>query len=319
MESHLGSQQAERYPMGIPNSWYLVAYSSDVNRGELKHLTYFGEEQILFRGEDGCIGLIGAYCDHLGAHLAFGGKVVGNCVQCPFHKWQWNYEGRCAAIPYATIIPANARLRHYPVREHSGVILAWYHRDAREPTYEVPPLLEYGDPAWTKDWIRYEWRVRTHPQELHENAVDWPHFLTVHGFDAPANVVDRYEAHEFIWGATVERDSTCVEGNRETVRQESRMMGLGCTYLRLTGDLDSLAIVGTTPFRTDETHMRMAVIGNRAKADDAAIKAYADQQAKAMTDDFEIWEHKQYKTQPKLCHRDGPIERVREWARQFYV
>jgi 3-ketosteroid 9alpha-monooxygenase subunit A len=101
-----------RFPFGIPNSWYVVAISNEIPAGGLKHLKYFGEELVLFRGGDGTARLLDAYCDHMGTHLAFGGQVVGNSIQCPFHHWQWTGDGRCNAIPYATIIPVNARIRH---------------------------------------------------------------------------------------------------------------------------------------------------------------------------------------------------------------
>jgi cholesterol 7-dehydrogenase len=40
----------------------------------------------------------------MGANLAFGGRVMPgtNCIQCPFHLWQFNGEtGHCTKVPYA--------------------------------------------------------------------------------------------------------------------------------------------------------------------------------------------------------------------------
>ena len=44
-----------------------------------------------------------AYCPHLGANMAVGGKVVNNdCLECPFHGWQFSGEtGKLVNIPYA--------------------------------------------------------------------------------------------------------------------------------------------------------------------------------------------------------------------------
>ena len=43
-----------------------------------------------------------AYCPHLGANLGVGGHVRGNCIECPFHGWQFDGEtGKCMKIPYA--------------------------------------------------------------------------------------------------------------------------------------------------------------------------------------------------------------------------
>lgn len=56
----------------------------------------------MFRGQDGEAYVVDAYCPHLGANLAVGGRVVGNCIECPFHGWQFRgNDGKCVKIPYA--------------------------------------------------------------------------------------------------------------------------------------------------------------------------------------------------------------------------
>lgn len=56
----------------------------------------------VFRGQDGEDYVVDAYCPHLGANLAVGGRVVGNCIECPFHGWQFRgNDGKCVKIPYA--------------------------------------------------------------------------------------------------------------------------------------------------------------------------------------------------------------------------
>lgn len=63
----------------------------------------------------GVIGLLDAYCPHLGANIALGGctitqsplirlgEVIGDCVKCPFHGWQFETSGKCTFIPYSGI------------------------------------------------------------------------------------------------------------------------------------------------------------------------------------------------------------------------
>ncbi len=56
----------------------------------------------MFRDEEGKSHVVDAYCPHLGANLAVGGKVVGNCIECPFHAWRFRGEdGKCVHIPAA--------------------------------------------------------------------------------------------------------------------------------------------------------------------------------------------------------------------------
>lgn len=48
------------------------------------------------------VSIVDAYCPHLGANLGVGGRVHGNCIECPFHGWQFDGEtGQCVKIPYA--------------------------------------------------------------------------------------------------------------------------------------------------------------------------------------------------------------------------
>ena len=57
----------------------------------------------VFRGEDGVAYVVDAYCPHLGANMSVLGKVIRNCLQCPFHGWTFRGEdGVCVDIPYST-------------------------------------------------------------------------------------------------------------------------------------------------------------------------------------------------------------------------
>lgn len=61
-----------------------------------------GEQLAVFRDQDGKSYVVDSYCPHLGANLAVGGRVVGNCIECPFHGWQFRgNDGKCVKIPYA--------------------------------------------------------------------------------------------------------------------------------------------------------------------------------------------------------------------------
>ena len=93
-----------------PNGWFAVAHVDELAAGEVRSIHYFGRELVLFRGEDGRPRTLDGYCAHLGAHLATGGRVVGNTLKCPFHSWRFDGEsGGCVEIPYAKKIPPKAQ------------------------------------------------------------------------------------------------------------------------------------------------------------------------------------------------------------------
>ena len=88
-------------PLPLPIGWYCVAEEAELAAGELRRVRSFGQELVLWRGENGEPHLWDAYCPHLGAHLGVGGKVEGDGLRCPFHAWKFDGSGRCIEIPYA--------------------------------------------------------------------------------------------------------------------------------------------------------------------------------------------------------------------------
>jgi len=63
-------------------------------------LLVLGENFAVFRASNGDVNILNAYCPHLGANMAIGGIVRGNCLQCPFHGWTFDgTSGKCVRIP----------------------------------------------------------------------------------------------------------------------------------------------------------------------------------------------------------------------------
>ncbi|MFO0688301.1 MAG: Rieske 2Fe-2S domain-containing protein [Myxococcota bacterium] len=312
-----------RFPFGIPYGWYPVAWRFELQPGDVLKRRYFARELVLFRGESGAASVLDAHCPHLGAHLGVGGKVEGDSLRCPFHGWRFAGDGQCVEIPYASRKPAHARAFAYPVRESGGVVWAWYHPKRTEPSFEPPEIPEYGAEDWMSDWTPYEWTVRTHPQEVAENSVDWPHFHHIHHMEPPPDRAVRFEGHEIRWHAATTKNVSTLDGAADSIRVVGRNPGLGCSYVRYSGMGDSVIVMGMTPIDDETMHMRFGVIGKKNGRSDAEMaafqKAYADDMALAVEQDFPIWENKAYHSAPRLCDGDGPVPDFRRWASQFYV
>lgn len=61
-----------------------------------------GQELVVFRDTKGLAHVLDAYCPHMGANLGVGGRVVGDCIECPFHGWKFRgHDGKCMEIPYS--------------------------------------------------------------------------------------------------------------------------------------------------------------------------------------------------------------------------
>ena len=165
------------YP--FPDGWYLIAPSAHLQAEQLIGKTWMGQEIVAWRDSVGAVCVADAFCPHLGSHL---GPESGGCVRagnlvCPFHGFEFDVSGRCAATPQAPP-PKSARLKAYPVQEANGFVFAYWDHRSRTPAWRVPDLCRAG---WDRRVIKRR-RLRTHPQVTTENSVDFGHLSYIHGY-----------------------------------------------------------------------------------------------------------------------------------------
>ena len=81
------------------NHWVLIANQDqlDVDR-PLLPIELKDKKFILFKNDDGELGLIGRYCPHRGADLCYG-RLEDNGIRCPFHGWHFDRSGQCIEQP----------------------------------------------------------------------------------------------------------------------------------------------------------------------------------------------------------------------------
>lgn len=292
----------DRFPFPIPNGWFVVAESSDLLPGETRALHYFGRDLVLHRTEGGAARLTDAYCPHLGAHLAVGGRVEGECLRCPFHGWLFDGEsGQCVEIPYGggERIPGKARVRSYPTIERGRAIWAWHHLRDEEPFFALPVVRELDDPEWSAPLLR-EFRIATSCQEMAENNHDFAHFQYVHGAE------------------TIPEGEEVIDGTYKSVKSpglERETFGLGLGVVRVPGALTFVSSV--TPVDEDNVHVRwFFTVSTSAGGESATI--FADQFTAGVTQDIPIWENKVYRPLPVLTKRESGIIAHRNWSKQFY-
>ncbi|KAL3173250.1 hypothetical protein MRX96_012377 [Rhipicephalus microplus] len=84
-----------------------------------------------------------AYCPHLGAHLGVMGRVVGDCIVCPFHGWKFQGDtGACTHVPYASKLPTFAKVKTWTSLEKYGLIFIWYHAEEEQPEWSIDDFTE---------------------------------------------------------------------------------------------------------------------------------------------------------------------------------
>ena len=307
-----------RIPLPFPCGWFSVLAGGELGRGQVKSLRYFALDLVAFRGEDGEAHILDAHCPHLGAHLGIGGRVVENTLECPFHAWRWQGNGRCAHIPYAKRIPPGARVRSWPVCEQNGLIFVWYHPEGEAPRWQIPEVPEWGGEAWSEPDSR-SFQVRSHPQEMAENVVDAVHFQVVHGVPHTPEMKAEIDGH--IFRAHQALTFTTPRGEIQgSVDIESHGAGFGVTRFR--GVVETLLMITGIPIEDElhETTIRFQVkkIPGNDEATATVGKAFIGEIERQYSQDIPIWENKVHLERPLLCDGDGPIPLLRKFFRQFY-
>jgi 3-ketosteroid 9alpha-monooxygenase subunit A len=312
---------SSRYPFpAVPDGWFSVAASAEVDVGELKTLHYLDRELVVFRGDDGYVRVFDAHCPHLGAHLGVGGRVCGDGIVCPFHGWHFDGAGRVIEVPRLDGRPPHVRARAWDVRELNGRIFVWHHASGAPPSFDVAAYRDDGA-SWTP-WRVDTYRVRIHLQDLSENIIDRSHFTTVHDMAPPED--DRFEVNFDGPSMIVDQNVrvTAVSEAGVEVRTRTTVCGPGIVAVEVRdGPLDMLTYITQTPVDDEITEITIH-FSMKALDDERVTASVAEMNARVtnlqFTQDVPIWENKVYRERPPLTKMDGPIAQYRRWFRQFY-
>jgi 3-ketosteroid 9alpha-monooxygenase subunit A len=314
-----------------PTGWFQVAWSDEIGIGDVHNMKYFDQEMIAWRADSGQLTVMNAYCEHLGAHLGYGGKVVGEVLQCPFHGWQWSQEGRNVCIPYQDRPNRGRRVRTYPVVERNESVYIWHDIEGRAPFFDVPDVFaSFADNSGPADYYPQQRLFRQdlelHPQYVLENGVDFAHFkyvhetpivpiFTRHDFDEPISYVD--------FTITFEGDDQqSIDDIKSGV--EAINGGLGVAVTKSWGMIDNRTISAITPVDERTSDVRfMVYIGRIPGRDDeraeSKARMFGEEVIRQFTQDVHIWSHQRYSDPPALATAEYEgFTAIRKWATKFY-
>ncbi|KAF3998182.1 aromatic ring-hydroxylating dioxygenase subunit alpha [Glaciimonas immobilis] len=163
--------------MFVYNAWYMGAWADEVKTQGLLGRVLLNQPVVFYRTEDGTALALEDRCCHRALPLSHG-CVVGDQLQCGYHGLVYDRNGLCVKVPGQERVPAQARVRSYPVVEKDHMLWIWM----GEPALANPALIVahpwHDDDAWV--WIKDRYSIKSAYQLVTDNLMDLTHVGYVH-------------------------------------------------------------------------------------------------------------------------------------------
>jgi len=302
-----------RFPFPLPHGWFSLGRLADLSNEPVSRARAMGQDLVIWR-DGGDINVFDAYCPHLGAHFAVGGRVEDGCLVCPFHEWTFAADGTNADIPYADRPNRKARVRTYPTLVRNRHLLFWYHPDPEaQPGWDIPDIV----PTDAVECLRFNKRVRSVWQELAENSVDMAHFKSVHGMSQAGRMGDMVIDGPIRTVQSAQSFKTSKGEFEGAIESTSYGPGVGVVLFDLMTRVTLIS--ANTPVDEDEIEVRFTLY--HPAGDELGAKiggAFGAEVERQFDQDIPIWEAKRYQPSPALAPSEKPVTEFRRWATQFY-
>jgi len=169
-----------KIPEYFKSEWHLVALSSDVKMNKVIARKIIGVPITVFRTKEG-LGALYDRCPHRNYPLSKG-RIVQDCIECPYHGWRFNANGQCTDVPGCSISGLNDKkkdqLKAQSIKvteKHGGIFVCLSEKGPDEP--ELPPLM--GDDKYDHFWWKQGvWKGNTF--DAIENVLDPFHTKFIH-------------------------------------------------------------------------------------------------------------------------------------------
>lgn len=158
-----------------PDYWYPVARSSDIARGKVASVRFWGRDIAVYRGADGRVRALEDRCPHRALKLSLG-DVSENDLVCGYHGWKIDETGRLAAVDHDLFgrpLPS-CGIEAFAAQERHDLIWIFPGSAAKAATRSIPaiPELECERP-WPS--ARIDMLFQAHHSIVAENVNDFTH------------------------------------------------------------------------------------------------------------------------------------------------
>jgi phenylpropionate dioxygenase-like ring-hydroxylating dioxygenase large terminal subunit len=161
----------------LNNHWYIAAPGTELGRRPIRRVVE-DKTLVLFRDSRGQPQALLDRCAHRGMALSHG-RVVGDCIECPYHGWRYDGKGTLRAVPAlceTDPLPQPRTMGSCPVVESDRHLWVWIGQG--EPTRPPFHFPRCGEPGWSTFFMHT--RFEAPVEACLENFLDVPHTLFVH-------------------------------------------------------------------------------------------------------------------------------------------
>lgn len=165
----------------VRNAWYVAGMAADFVTNQLQGTVIAKKPIVIWRTGEGKVVAFDDRCVHKRMPLSCGKILANGTLECSYHGFTYDSNGKCVAIPSQMDlpIPSRAKLRPFPVIEQDGVVWVWA---------GDPHAMGKARPPRTPEFVSNEWDSYTCPpihvpanyELLIENLLDITHFYPLH-------------------------------------------------------------------------------------------------------------------------------------------
>lgn len=206
----------------------------------------------------------------------------------------------------------------WPTCEKNNMIFVYHHPDRCAPSYDIPDIVESSSKKWFPVG-RLEWTMKSHVQEVVENAVDLGHFDCLHGFSNLPFLLE-FKTHEHNYSVTI-ASNKLILGIPHSFELTIAYHGLGFGLGRVSKPFFFTNVVTCLPINSEQLRQRFTLFARMPAIpvlSPIIARVLRWHVRKDVEQEITVLNNKIYYEHPLLVKGDGPIMQLRRWCRQFY-
>lgn len=327
----------------VPAGWYTVYASDKLKKGSIATFTLADISFVLFRTKNGDVAIMEDVCPHLGGRLS-DGDVIDNALRCPLHHFAYNTDGSLAKTGFDNV-SSKACAHAWPCIDINGFIMMYYHPNGELPS-EKPDTLNWEN--WGKHTVFIK-DISAGVQTVSEGIADKAHINFVHGYTdveitQPFDIQNEklFTKYRFVTGQPISGDNALVHWLNKTLPLVMPVefdyvactMGYALTEVRIPALGATMRnFVNPMPINKDTARLFYSIAQgpiNRERLHpffkwmpNALLKHVQYMILRRgfihdLNDDIKMWTNLTPLKSPSMCKADGPVNKYRRWAEQFY-